>query len=192
MLLDRVRIDVADVLICQGFEYRVVHDEVGVHLEEVLLVELNCGLLHIDCVTHAVVPFEELPERVAFSVVRVLHHQVGSLNRASNLLAASHDAAEGALTQSHYQTSYTVDTHEDGHVVAVVLDIALLALHLHLDAVLDVLVCIVDFALHGEKTFLLVSGRPEDYICSLINEGDQPLNQVVDEPVLVEVVGLLG
>ena len=117
--------------------------------------------------------------------MRVLHHQVGSLNRASNLLAASHDAAEGALTQSHYKTSNTVDTHEDGHVVAVILDVALLALHLHLDTILDILVSIVDFALHSEEALLLVAGRPEDYICSLINEGDKPLNQVVDEPVLV-------
>ena len=45
--------------------------------------------------------------------------------------------------------------------------------------------------MHLQGVAGLVAGGPENHVRALIDEGDQPLDQVVDKPVFVQVVGFL-
>ena len=54
-----------------------------------------------------------------------------------------HDAAEGALTQRHYKAPQSVDTHEDIHIVAVILNKALIVFDCQIDLIFDLLIGIV-------------------------------------------------
>ena len=173
----------------EAFEHRVVVDEVGVHLRHVLVVERQRGVLHLDAVTHLVVALHELPQLEALTVIRVLHNQVGALDGAVHRRAPLHDLAKRAAAQRHDQAAHAVDAHEGIHVVGVVLGEVLAVLHRHLDVVLDLLVRIADLAVHGEAVADLVARGPEDHVRALIHEGEQALDQVVYETVLIQVVG---
>ena len=173
----------------KAFEHRVVVDEVGVHLRQVLVVERQRGVLHLDAVTHLVVAFHELPQLEALAVIRVLHDQVRALNGAAHHRAPLHELAKRAAAQRHDQAAHAVDAHEGVHVVGVVLGEVLAVLHRHLDVVLDLLVRVADLAVHGETVAHLVARGPKDHVCATIHEHEQALNQVIYETVLVQVVG---
>jgi len=57
--------------------------------------------------------------------------------------------------------------------------------------VFNLLIGIVHLAVYLQDIAGFIAGRPEDNIRALINEGDQPLNQVVDKTVFVQVIGFL-
>ena len=98
--------------------------------------------------------------------------------------------AKRRIAQRHHQTPHAADTHERFHVVGIVFREALTILHRHLDVVLDLLVRVVDLAVHLEAVANLVARRPENHVRALIHERQQALDQVIHEAVLVQVVRL--
>ena len=173
----------------KAFEHRIVVDEVGVHLRQVLVVERQRGVRHLDAVAHLVVALHELPQLEALTVIRVLHDQIRALNGAAHHRTPLHELAKRAATQRHDQATHAVDAHEGIHVVSVVLGEVLTILHRHLDVVLDFLVRVADLAVHGEAVAHLVARGPEDHVRTLIHEREQALDQVIHETVLIQVVG---
>ena len=180
------------LVVGQALKDGVVVNEVGVHLHHVLVIERQRLLLHVDVVAYLVVALHKLPQLVALAVVGVLHDEVGALNGAADRAAAVHDLAERRATQRHDKAAYAVDTHKDIHVVGVVLGKALAVLDRHLDVVLDLLVRVVDLAVHLKAVADLVARRPKDHVGTLVHKRQQALNQVVDKAILVQVVRLDG
>ena len=180
------------LVVGQALKDGVVVDEVGVHLHHVLVVERQRLLLHIDVVAHLVVALHKLPQLIALAVVGVLHDEVGALDGAADRAAAVHDLTERRAAQRHDQAANAVDAHKDVHVVGIVLGKALTVLDRHLDVVLNLLVRVVDLAVHLKAVADLVTGRPKDHVGALVHKRQQALNQVVDKAVLVQVVGLDG
>ena len=180
------------LVVGQALKDGVVVDEVGVHLHHVLVIERQRLLLHVDVVAHLVVALHKLPQLVALAVVGVLHDEVGALDGAADRTAAVHDLAERRAAQRHDQATHAVDAHKDVHVVGVVLGKALTVLDRHLDVVLNLLVRVVDLAVHLKAVADLVARRPENHVGALVHKRQQALNQVVDKAVLVQVVRLDG
>ena len=180
------------LVIGQALKDGVVVDEVGVHLHHVLVIERQRLLLHVDVVAHLVVALHKLPQLVALAVVGILHDEVGALDGAADRTATAHDLAERRAAQCHDQAAHAVDAHKDVHVVGIVLGKALTVLDRHLDVVLNLLVRVVDLAVHLKAVADLVTGRPEDHVGALVHKRQQALNQVVDKAVLVQVVRLDG
>lgn len=189
--LGRGLVDVSGICLQKALEHRIVGNQVGEQLDLVFLVEFQGGVPLLDGVAHLVIALQKLPEPIAHPVVRILHDGVGSLDGASHLGAALHDAAEGAGAQGHDHPAHPVDAHKDGHVVAVVFREALGILDLHFQLVLDLLVSVVHLAVHAQGVAGLVAGGPEDHVGALIDEGDEPLDQVINKPVFVQVIGFL-
>ena len=77
-------------------------------------------------------------------------------------------------------------------MVSIIFHVALPVFDRHFNFIGDFLIRVVDLALHAHDIACLISGRPEDDIRSLIYECEQPLNQVVDEPVLVQIEAFLA
>ena len=77
-------------------------------------------------------------------------------------------------------------------MVGIIFHVALPVFDRHLDFVGNLFIRVVDLTLHAHNVACLVAGRPEDDIRSLIYECEQPLNQVVDEPVLVQIEAFLA
>ena len=113
------------------------------------------------------------------------------MDGTAHLGTALHDIAEGAVSQGHDHAAHPVDAHKDGHVIPVVFRKGLGIFDLHFQLVLDLLVGVVHLALHSEHITGFVAGGPEDDVRPLIDEGDKPLDQMVDKAVFVEVVGFL-
>ena len=180
------------LVVGQALKDGVVVDKVGVHLHHVLVIERQRLLLHVDVVAHLVVALHKLPQLVTLAIVGIFHDEVGALNGAADRAAAVHDLAERRTAQRHDQAAYAVDTHKDIHVVGVVLGKALAVLDRHLDVVLDLLVRIVDLAVHLKAVADLVARRPKDHVGTLVHKRQQALNQVVDKAVLIQVVRLDG
>ena len=77
-------------------KYGIVGDQVGVHLQQVLFIEFQSGIPFLDGVSHLIIAFNKLPKLVAGTVIRILHHQVGTLDGASHLGTAVHNVTERA------------------------------------------------------------------------------------------------
>ncbi len=176
----------------KGLEDGVVVDEVGIHLDEILVVEGHLGILDVDHVPDLVVLLHELPQLVALAVVGVLHDEVRTLNGASDLGTPIHDFVERRAAQRHDKAPDAVDAHEDVHVVSIVLREALTVLDHHVKVVGDLLIGVLDLRLHDEMVANLVARGPKDDVGAFIDKGNEPFDQVEDETVLVEVVCLLG
>ena len=189
--LGRDRREVPAVLREDALEHRVVGDEVAPELDEILLVKLQGPVQLLDGVADAVIALQKIPQPVAGAVMGILEHDIRALDGTAHPGAARHQRAEGAGTQGHDPAAHPVDAHEDLHILAVVFRKALAVFDLHLQLVLDGLIGVVDGALHGEGVHGLVAGGPEDEIRALVDEGHQPLDQVVDKAVFIEVVAVL-
>ncbi len=61
-----------------------------------------------------------------------------------------------------------------------------------IDVELDLLVRVVDLAVHLKTVADLVARRPKDHVGALVYKRQQALNQVVDKAVLVQIVRLDG
>ena len=185
--LQLVKVAVVDA---QALEDGVVIDEVGVHLDHVLIVHGHLRVVHVDRVAHLVVALHELPQLVAGTIIGVLDHKVRALDGAMNARAPVHKLAKRRLAKRHHQAPHAVDTHEGPHVIGVVLGKALAVLNSKLDGVLDLFIRVVDLAVHLKAVADLVSRGPKDHVGALVHKGQKALDQVVDKAVLVQVIGL--
>ena len=174
------------------FKYGIIGDEVNVHLQKILFIKLQRGVLLLDGISHLIVALDKLPQLVALSIVRIFHHQVGPLDRAPHLGAAIHQITERTGAQRPRQTAHAVDSFKEIHMVGITFHIALPVFDRHFDFIGNFFICVIDLALHTHDIACLIAGRPKDDICSLIHKGEQALNQVIDEPVLVQVKTLLA
>ena len=191
MLLYGNFFQIAGIPFYKTLEYGVIRDKVGIHLNQILFIELQRGISFFNRITDLIIALKELPQLITRAVIRILHHQVGTLNWTAYFGTACHQTTEGAVPKCHDQTSDTVDSHEDLHIVAVILCKTLPVLNLHLNLIFDFFISIIDLALHLERVADLIAGRPEDDIRSFIDESHKPLNQMVNEPVLIQIIAFL-
>ena len=175
----------------QTLEYRVVTDEVHIHLELILFIEGQRRILLLDGVANLVIAFHELPQLVAGTVIGILHHQVGPLDRASYPGAAVHNIAERACPQHSCQTAHTIDPFEDIHVIRVILHGTLPVFNTHLHPVGNFLVGIIHLGLHAHNIAGLVPGGPEDHVGALVHKRKQTLDQMIHKPVFIQVIAFL-
>ena len=102
-----------------------------------------------------------------------------------------HDLTKRTGAQDTGHSSHTVDPFEDAHVIGIVFHQALLVLDGHLHLVGDLLVGIINLAFHIQDIASLIAGLPEDNIRSLIYKGEQPLDQMIYEPIFIQIIALL-
>ena len=172
-------------------KYCIIGNQVGIHLDQIFLIKLESSILHLNGITYFIVILQKLPELIAGPVIRILHNQVRSLDWASHLGAAGHQSTESGILQRHYHTSYTVDSHEDIHIVRIILCKALAVFHLHFNLVLNLLIGIIHLTLIAEYILGFIPGCPENDIRTFIDEGYQTLNQMIDKAVFIQIIAFL-
>ena len=190
-MLPQLLCQLTPVRIKDRLEDRIVHDLVRIQLIQIFLIKLQRRLLHVDGISDLLICLEELPELVAYTIISVLDEQVCPLYRTAHLRTAVHQLAEWAVFQRHCHTAHTVDAHEDIHIVAVIFGKALQIFDGHLDLIVDLFVCIVYMTGKCQPAPLLISRRPENHVRTLVYEADEALDEIVDEAVFVQIIGIL-
>ena len=171
-------------------KYGIVGNQVRIHLDQVFFIEFQSRVTFLNRISCFIITLNKLPQLITLPVIRILHHQVGSLNRASHHGTARHQFTEGAGPQRTCHTAHTIDSFEDIHIVTVILSKTLTVLDRHLNLIGNLFISIIYFTFHAHGIADLISGGPEDYIRTFIYEGKQTLNQMVYKPILIQVVAL--
>ena len=123
--------------------------------------------------------------------MRILHDQVGTLDRTSDLRTPCHQIAEGGILQCHDKTPYAVNTHEEIHVVRVIFYKTLAILDRHFNLIIDLFISVVNLGFIHQGILRFIARRPEDQVRTLIDEGHKSLNQVIDKTILIQVIRLI-
>ena len=192
LFLDSHFLKITLITLDKTLKYGIIGDQVRIHLDHVFFVEFQCRIPFLDRIADLVIAFQKLPQFIAGPIVRILHQQVRSLNRASNDRAPLHQTAEGTVSQCHNKTSDTVDTHEYVHIIAVIFNKALTFFDLHLNLIFDFLISVIHFTFKFKIIADLIACRPEDHICTFIDEGHKLLDKMIDKTVFIHIIAFFN
>ena len=175
----------------QALKYRIIGNQVDIHLQQILFVKFQRTVLLLDRIADFIVVLDKLPQLIARPVIRILHHQVCPLDRAVHTCAAVHNITKGTRPQNPRHPAHTVDPLEYAHVIGVIFHQALAVSDLHFHFIGNFLIRIVNRALHAHDIARFIAGRPEDDIRPLVHKCKQPLDQMINETVFIQIITFL-